>query len=1043
MDIDSVSDAEMHAQKAERLPAFMGFNLLNTKQKVADLLSFIGRGDLFDQYTKHDISHVDKMLRVLDWLIPYDTKEAMSPVDWLLIVLAIYFHDLGMLVTKKEYDLRKFSGFPEFCQKTLFSGNEGKDYSEKVKAYYSDPGQADRFLYQEFVRSKHAERIRMWIVGKAPESLGINYDTMREVDKLLEPLSSLFRRDLAFICESHHLDDLDNFKKYRTLQPYGDSDDETANLHYAAVVLRTADLLHITSDRTPSIAYRIINPSDPLSQEEWAKQRAVTRVKPQIGRDREGNPDERAPRDTIEIYANFFREDGFFGLTSYLAYVAEQLRKTYDWVKAANRIYKTRYEFPWHYIDDSNVETEGFIRENFEFTIDQNKILDLLTGHTLYNDTSVVIRELVQNSLDAVRLQQFLDGKSGLEEVQVHWNSQERVLSIRDNGTGMTQIIIERHLLRVGSSRYQDSEFKKKYPGFSSISRFGIGVLSAFMVADSVEITTCHPEEDQVRQISLRSVHGKYLIRLLDKETDEIARSLVPHGTLVKLKIRASAAISDIIRDAQKWIVIPRCKVSFIKDDEMPVLIGFSSPKEALEDVLKKQFSNDKNSMLLLDQGNIKVEQQEVNGVTLAYALKWLEYFQEWIFLSAQDSERARLISDTTLLVGSSNREGRDELFLGTCVEGVRVDFGTPGFIGNSVYAIADATGPNAPKTNVARSGLEATPERYELLQTVYSIYCNQINKELQEIQNNAYFSLTWVVNEAGYLLSFLTREDREALDAHLLRKAIWKLPMVLVEQDGQRKAVPVDYFINVDSFWQIESKLVKNAELLIQQIQSNVSLSDLASILNVEYPQTQNAPVLCSFIKQHLEEHIFAGREIDTIHVYRDQIRVDIRWSNALSSPRWLNLNEILQSVSDIMDPRVLRVFSEISYRKLRIARQTYFNVYVPVGDVEFSGLLEEIGVQIYDVLYLVPKSPLAVFFASLIEQLRKELSHELFQTIYLLEGYLGQYVKREGHFLDINVEEEVGLKQEILKFQKIMEAVGTKCFNPYAWNRKNSEND
>ena len=71
--------------------------------------------------------------------------------------------------------------------------------------------------------------------------------------------------------------------------------------------------------------------------------------------------------------------------------------------------------------------------------------------------------------------------------VGISWNSKTRTLTVEDSGTGMTQEIIESNLLKVGASRYQDPEFRKKYPQFSPISRFGIGVLSAFMVADNVE----------------------------------------------------------------------------------------------------------------------------------------------------------------------------------------------------------------------------------------------------------------------------------------------------------------------------------------------------------------------------------------------------------------------------------------------------------------------------------------------------------------------------------------------------------------------------
>ena len=242
------------------------------------------------------------------------------------------------------------------------------------------------------------------------------------------------------VCESHHLDDLGDLKKYKVFDAFGKSDQEAANVQFAAALLRTADLLHITSDRTPSIAYRIINPTDPISQDEWAKHKAVIRVAPQMRYDKDGKLDLTSQQDTIEVYAYFTDENGFFGLTSYLTYAEHQLRKTNEWIRVASN--SRFYEFPWTNIDQSNIETEGFIKSTFEFTIDQAKILDLLTGHTLYNNTEVVLRELVQNSLDAVRLQTYIDGGVTHGEVHIHWDSDKHVVSVKDNGTGITHRII-------------------------------------------------------------------------------------------------------------------------------------------------------------------------------------------------------------------------------------------------------------------------------------------------------------------------------------------------------------------------------------------------------------------------------------------------------------------------------------------------------------------------------------------------------------------------------------------------------------------------
>ena len=777
-----------------------------------------------------------------------------------------------------------------------------------------------------------------------------------EITKLLEPVGAQFRRDLGIVCESHHLNDLGDLQKYKVSQPYGNSDAETVNLQYCAVLLRTADLLHITSDRTPSIEFRTVNPSDPISQQEWAKQMAVKRVRPKWGVNEEGQLEESAPRDTVEVHAYFTKEDGFFGLTSYLGYAAEQLKKSNEWISQTLKQRLSTHEFPWRRIDDSNIETEGFIRDGFEFTIDQAKILDLLTGHTLYNDTNIVLRELVQNAIDAIRLKFFPESPIDVGRVIINWNSKTRILSVQDNGTGMTQGIINNFLLKVGSSRYQDPEFIKNNPNFSSISRFGIGVLSTFMIADSVEIISCHPDEDQARRLMLRSVHGKYLIRLLEKGSGD-AQVIGPHGSIFRLHVRPSIEISDVLQTSQHWIVVPDCKVTVQVDDDEPQIIGYSSPAEALRGFLNStgfDFYENSDDVVGSNRLRIRIVEREVDGVTVAYALLWNQWFKEWSFLS------------TDILPNIMDDEDEEQpLLLGTCVEGIRIVTDTPGFMGYPLVAIANVRGQNAPKTNVARSGLEVTPERDTMLRVIYGMYAQHVISELLELTSKQSFSLTWAAGETSYLLDPLLggrRHEILPLSPKLLRDALQNIQCVLVEESGKRKAMSPKELFETKEFWTIDCALLTSAEYLIREVASAASLSELVNALNVTDYKFPNAPVVCGDRGQNeLINAVFEKKEVDQIIVNPTLRRVDLRWVDKSAPSRWCQLPEKYQRIS--MD------FITSQGRRSPANRNARYLPQVPNDGVAADVPSSEIAVNAFQQTYLIPGSEIATFARRCIE--------------------------------------------------------------------------
>jgi molecular chaperone HtpG len=71
------SYAEQRALAATNYEAF-GVSLPEIKRTTAELLPQIGRRGFFAEYSKHDISHVDEVLKLAEWLIDDETKRVMT-----------------------------------------------------------------------------------------------------------------------------------------------------------------------------------------------------------------------------------------------------------------------------------------------------------------------------------------------------------------------------------------------------------------------------------------------------------------------------------------------------------------------------------------------------------------------------------------------------------------------------------------------------------------------------------------------------------------------------------------------------------------------------------------------------------------------------------------------------------------------------------------------------------------------------------------------------------------------------------------------------
>lgn len=935
--------AELNAEKAENLRAFSGLKLLHVKTQLASILGMIGREGIFDEYTKHDISHINYMLESLDWIIPKETQEIMTPADWLMIVLSVYFHDLGMLVTKDEFGKRQSLAAFKTFKNEIHACKYGAEYKDKIDNL--DDGERERFIYQELVRKTHAERVKYWILGEKSLQFDRDIAVVEQIQKLIANLDYTFRRDLAMICESHHLSDLDNFEKYKINQPYGTTNTEIVNLHYAALILRTADLLHITSDRTPSIEYHLINPSDPISQEEWAKQMAVRNIRPKAKKNKEGKVDENIAKDTLEVFAYFQDEKGFFGLISYLNYANEELIKNKKYNELAKKNQGCIYDYPWKAIDDSNIETKDFEKKQFEFSLDQPKILNLLVGHTLYNDSTVVLRELIQNGIDATKLVQHEHSTTHSQSrydpsIYIDWNEKKKTLSFLDNGTGMTLEIIQNHLLKVGSSRYQDDAFKKKYPDFSPISRFGIGLLTCFLVADNIDITTKSKDSEKAILLKINKVHGKYLLKYI--HPDELQGKIKQHGTQITLHVRSDVRLDGIERDIKKWVPLSQGEM-ILNNNGIETNIGHRTPSDALQNHLT-------SLGYTLQDDTIKVLELEDNGVSMAVAVRFIEPFHEWEFLEI-------------------NRDEEDTYPVGTCIEGIRVDFNTPGFLTKNIYALINTVGKNAPKTNVARSNIELTPEKENTLYSIYKLYLTHLHNELENLRKKG-FSLSWAVKEFNWLLDSFARDSyRRRHYSHQLTvfenkrifdRALADIKCVLIERNNIRDLVSINELKEINHFWTIESASYLSADSLIKEVKSTeISALSLLQTAHVkEDPKVNHIDILlCKIQAYHTIDKIILDQfEVSDIKIIPEQRRIDFNWKHS-EEKNW----EVITILND----------TDYGSEKSEV-------IYIQTKEIGFENTIQYTAINSSNGLYILLNSDLSKYINKMLMLLNNKGKEE-----------------------------------------------------------------
>ena len=200
------------------------------------------------------------------------------------------------------------------------------------------------------------------------------------------------------------------------------------------------------------------------------------------------------------------------------------------------------------------------------FEADTSKILNIVIN-SLYSDRDIFLRELLSNASDAIQKRRFQGQttpailNSEDDQIEIIINAKKKYVEIRDNGIGLNDEELSETLGTIAKSGtagfLQEIEDNKdaKSAAQSLIGKFGVGFYSAFMVADTVEVTTRKAGTDKAYTWASDGQTG-YDISQSDMDQ--------PVGTCVKLFLKKDAKeyfegsrIRNLVKKYSDHIQIP------------------------------------------------------------------------------------------------------------------------------------------------------------------------------------------------------------------------------------------------------------------------------------------------------------------------------------------------------------------------------------------------------------------------------------------------------------------------------------------------------
>ena len=298
-----------------------------------------------------------------------------------------------------------------------------------------------------------------------------------------------------------------------------------------------------------------------------------------------------------------------------------------------------------------------------QFKAESKKILDMMIN-SIYTNPEIFLRELISNASDAIDklyYRSLTDKKIKVNknklEIWIDINKTDRIITIRDNGCGMTKEELEENLgtiAKSGSELFKENNATKK--DISIIGQFGVGFYSAFMVADKVTVDSLSIDSDESYTWSSTGADG-YTIDKSDRKDV---------GTTINLYLKENTEnletdeyldenkLASIIKKYSDYIRYP-IKMNIPKEEntieETTVNSMIPIWKKKQNQVKESEYNDFYTDKFYDYEAPVKVIRTEVEGLTSYQALLFIPSHAPYNYYTKEYEKGLQLYSKGVMIM--------------------------------------------------------------------------------------------------------------------------------------------------------------------------------------------------------------------------------------------------------------------------------------------------------------------------------------------------------------------------------------------------------